>query len=56
MPHRLLMMADKLETRRRSRRAARQIDQIENDPHLSRDAGIPYQPAPRHRLPSRGPW
>lgn len=50
MSHPLFNLARKLERRRRANlRTRRAMDLALNDPHLARDVGLPYRPAPKPR-------
>lgn len=47
MPFPLFEFARKLEARGRDKR---RIAEIQSDPHLARDAGLPFKPRPLTRL------
>lgn len=47
MPYSLFDLAARLERRANDRRSLRRLAQVQRDPHLARDIGMPYLP-PMH--------
>ena len=46
----LFDLARSIEKRASGRRARRQLTDVQRDPHLSRDLGLPYRPLPKLRI------
>ena len=49
MAHPLFHLARRLEKRRQDRRTLEAARKAQADPHLARDVGLPYRPAPKIR-------
>ena len=46
MANPLFHLAQNLTARRERRRSLRRLKEVQNDPHLARDVGLPYRPRP----------
>lgn len=46
----LFELARRLEGRAKEKRAMRKLADLQSDPHLARDIGMPYQPRPLTRI------
>jgi len=46
MANPLFQLAQNLTARAERRRALRRLRDVQNDPHLARDVGLPYRPRP----------
>lgn len=49
MPHPLLFLADKLDRLMAERRGRRAGHDVQADPHIARDIGLPYRPQKKQR-------
>ncbi|MCG6882766.1 MAG: hypothetical protein LJE62_03300 [Silicimonas sp.] len=49
MPFPLFLLADAIDRHAAERRSRRRLADIQTDPHLSRDLGLPFRPHPRTR-------
>ncbi len=50
MTHPLFHLAKILSDRNARRRSLRRLKDVERDPHLARDVGLPYRPRPMVRV------
>ena len=50
MPHPLFSLAERLERHAEARARRRAMERAQADPHLARDVGLPYRPAPKVRI------
>ena len=46
----LFDLAARIEKRAAHRRSLRRMANVQNDPHLARDVGLPYRPRPHVRV------
>lgn len=50
MSYSLFDLAAKLDARAARRRSRRRLADVQSDPHLARDIGLPYRPRPQVRI------
>lgn len=50
MPFELFSLARRLEARATERRNRKRLADVQRDPHLARDLGLPYRPRPAVRI------
>lgn len=50
MPFSLFDLAQKIEHRVQKRRSLKRLNEVQSDPHLARDIGVPYRPREPFRI------
>lgn len=50
MAHPLFDLIEKIEKRNRKKRSYRAAEDVQTDPHLARDVGLPFKPRPKVRV------